>query len=623
MKITLLIIPLFLQIIRASVLDTIPPAAPSGVQCISYEYHMDIIWSPNSESDLAGYKIYKEFNGTFSSYVIIQKEYTFFMEQYGTIGDSARYKVLAYDYSGNESPLSEIASGKTKPCTDEEFLDMVQRATFRFFWDYGHPVSGLTRERLGSGNTVTSGGSGFGIMAYLVGIERGFITRESGQERMLKTLNFLITKADKFHGVFSHWLNGETGAVIPFSTYDNGGDLVETSYMIQGLLAAKQYFDRPDTTESKIRTLIDTIVNGVEWTWYRRASFSPYLYWHWSPNYGWQINMKLVGWNETMIAYILGMSSPTYPILKSSYYNGWTSSGSYANGNWYFTYKLWVGPAYGGPLFFSHYSFLGFDPRDKKDNYTNYFNNAKHHTLIHKAYCTVNPKSFPGYNQNSWGLTACDNPWGYSAHEPYNNDNGTIAPTAAISSIAYTPTESIELIKYLYRTHKNKLWGNFGFKDAFNLNQNWFAGSYISIDQGPIIIMIENYRSQLLWNNFMKNPEIRATVDSIFVPDLPSDVEDISPTEADFELLGNYPNPFNPSTNIVFNIDEKSAIQIRIFNINGETIDLIEAGVLEKGEHEIRWTGENESGNEVNSGVYFYEIKTGTKSKFGKMIFQK
>ena len=130
----------------------------------------------------------------------------------------------------------------THDMTDEEFLDMVQRTTFRYFWDYAHPVSGLTRERLGSGETVTIGGSGFGVMALLVGIERGYISREQGVERMLTILNFLNTQADRFHGAFSHWINGTTGHVIPFSQYDDGGDLVETSFMIQGLSYSKTIF---------------------------------------------------------------------------------------------------------------------------------------------------------------------------------------------------------------------------------------------------------------------------------------------------------------------------------------------------------------------------------------------
>ncbi|NUN10307.1 MAG: T9SS type A sorting domain-containing protein [Ignavibacteriaceae bacterium] len=599
--------------------DTIPPAKPTGLSQISYEKHIDLTWNANTEPDLGGYRIYKRQGNEFLLYTIITGTQQWFTEWYGSLGTGNSYKISAFDQFGNESELTDSITTLTKEMSDEEFLDMTQRATFRYFWDYAHPYSGLARERTNSGNTVTIGGSGFGVMALLVGIHRGYITREQGRDRLLKIVNFLTNRAQRYHGAFSHWLDGQTGTTIPFSTYDNGGDLVETSFMIQGLLAARQYFDGADTNEVKLRQAITSIWEAVEWTWYRRASFSPHLYWHWSPNYGWQMNFKLVGWNETMICYLLGIASPTYKILASSFSQGFASSSNYVNGNYFYGYKLFVGSNYGGPLFFAHYSFLGFDPRFKKDQYANYFLHNQNHALIHRAYCAQNPKGHQGYNENSWGLTACDNPWGYSAHEPHNNDNGTIAPTAALASMPYTPTESVGAIKYFYRTHGNKLWGSYGFKDAFNMNQSWFAPSYLAIDQGPIIVMIENHRSGLIWNKFMANPEIQMMVDSLFTPDSATSVKEREKDEAGFSLNGNYPNPFKNITNINFSLPAESEVNIIIYNLLGRRERVIRGGNYSSGAHSIAWDGRDDSGKPLPQGAYFFAIEAGAGIKTGKL----
>jgi hypothetical protein len=604
--------------------DTIPPMTPVNVRGFGYEKHIDVTWYNNSEPDLQGYKVYRRSGNQFVFYSNIPKDKSYLTLSLGVTGVTNYFKVSAYDVSGNESPLSDSVEATTQIMSDDEFLDMVQRATFRYFWDYAHPTSGLIRERLGSGNTVTTGGSGFGIMALLTGIEREFISREMGVQRMLKILNFLTNQTQKYHGAFPHWFNGSTGQTIPFSQYDDGGDLVETSFLIQGLLAAREYFNLNNEEEINLRNLITAIWEGVEWSWYRRTSFSNYLYWHWSPNYAWQMNFRLVGYNETMITYLLAIASPTYPVPAGLYYSGWASSGSYFLNQTYYGYKLWVGDSYGGPLFFAHYSFLGFDPRNKRDNYCNYFINNRNHTLINRQYCIVNPQGQTGYGPDTWGLTASDNPWGYSAHEPYSNDNGTIAPTAAISSIPYTPEESISALKNFYRTYYSNLWGEYGFKDAFNLKQNWFAGSYIAIDQGPIINMIENYRTGLLWNNFMANPEIQPMLDSIgFVPDSVSAIQDESGAPDQFRLLGSYPNPFNPSTKINFLLPAQQKVDISVYTALGEKVKILYAGELGSGEHSIHWNGKNDNNLEMSSGVYIYSISSDGKVLNGKLVLKK
>lgn len=390
---------------------------------------------------------------------------------------------------------------------DAELLTLVQRQTFKYFWDFAHPASGMARERNTSGDLVTSGGSGFGIMALIVGMERNFITRGEGLERMEKILGFLEA-ADRFHGAWSHWINGNTGAVIPFGNDDNGGDLVETSLLVQGLLAFRQYLDASVPAEQELIGRINALWETVEWDWYRRGG-EDVLYWHWSPDREWAKNLPIRGWNESLITYVLAAASPTHAIPRGVYTNGWTRNGAMQNGASYEGITLPLGPAHGGPLFFGHYSFLGLDPRNLGDQYAgDYWTQNVNHTLINHRYCIRNPLSYVGYSEECWGLTASDNHHGYAAHSP-THDLGVITPTAALSSFPYTPEESMKALKFFYYTIGDRLWGPYGFYDAFNVTEGWVADSYLAIDQGPVIVMIENYRTGLLWELFMSAPEIK------------------------------------------------------------------------------------------------------------------
>ncbi len=389
--------------------------------------------------------------------------------------------------------------------SDQELLDLVQYQTFKYFWDFAHPESGLIRERNTSGNLVTIGGSGFGVMAILVGIERGFITRKQGVNRLAKIVDFLA-QADRFHGVWPHWMNGTTGETIPFSAKDDGGDIVETAFMVQGLLTVRQYLDAANATEKTIIDKITQLWETVEWDWYTQGE--NVIYWHWSPNFGFEKNLPVRGWNEALIVYVLAAASPTFPVDASVYHQGWARNGAMKNGNSYYGVPLPLGNAFGGPLFFSHYSFLGLDPRNLKDHYADYWTQQVNHSKINQLHAVYNPNRFAGYNEACWGFTASDNHQGYSAHSP-TRDLGVITPTAALSSIPYTPELSLQAMRTFYYILGNRLWGPFGFYDAFNPTQQWYASSYLAIDQGPIVIMIENYRSGLLWNNFMKNTEIK------------------------------------------------------------------------------------------------------------------
>lgn len=489
----------------------------TGFQATGHDRRIDLVWNINEQA--VGYHIYRTDNYR-SSWIKLNTKLhrpSVYSDYLGKNNQQYSYQIKSVLRGGIESATSQPVSARSRPMTEDELLTSVQQATLRYFWEYGHPISGLARERKGSRDTCTSGGTGFGMMAIMVGVQRHMIDRSKAAQRLLKMVSFLQDKAYRYHGAWSHWLNGSTGKTIPFSRYDDGGDLVETAYLVQGMLTVRQYFNRDNPIEKELRNRITRLWHDVEWDWYLQRPNSKQLYWHWSPNHGWKMNHKIGGhFNECMIVYLLSIASPSHPIPPDCYYDGWCGRPpiGYVNGNTYYGYKQWVGWPKGGPLFFTHYSFLGFDPRGKHDKFCNYFENNRNISLINRAYCQENPANHKGYSNLVWGLTASDTPGGYTAHEP-RRDNGTITPSAALSAMPYVPEESIATLKHFYYELGDRLWGEFGFRDAFNLDKNWFAESYLAIDQGPIICMIENYRTGLCWKMFMSNPEIPIMLNKI------------------------------------------------------------------------------------------------------------
>jgi hypothetical protein len=407
-------------------------------------------------------------------------------------------------------------SGKERPAAlhaaaldDEALLDSVQRQTLRYFWDFAHPACGMARERSNVTRsygleTVTAGGSGFGVMAIIVGVSRGWIDRAEAVDR-LRTIVRFLTRADSYHGIWPHFLNGDTGKTIPFSRKDDGGDVVETSFLLVGLLCARQFFDRDD--EAGLRAAIHRLWVEAEWSWHTQGG-RDVLYWHWSPNNGWSKDHEIRGWNECLITYVLAASAPRYPISPEAYHRGWAVGRNFTNGRTYDGVRLPLGQDGGGPLFLAQYSFLGLDPRGLRDRYADYWQQSVAHALINRAHCLRNPMGFKGYGADCWGLTASDSPSGYAAHSPVN-DLGVISPTAAIASFPYVPEHSIRALRHFYHGLGDRIWGEYGFIDAFSETADWYAESFLAIDQGPIIVMIENARSGLLWKLFMSCPEIR------------------------------------------------------------------------------------------------------------------
>ncbi|HEY4978857.1 MAG TPA: glucoamylase family protein, partial [Candidatus Acidoferrum sp.] len=448
----------------------------------------------------------------------------------GKPGQAAQYKLAASGEDGKVSAFSASVTAATHSMSDDELLTMLQEECFRYYWESAGAQSGMTKENVpGDDRIIATGASGFGIMAVIVGMERGFITRAEGIGRLEKITAFL-EKAPRYHGAWSHFMDDRSGASLPvFGIFDDAGDLVETAFLMEGLLTARAYLSPASAKEKPLYQKITALWERVEWDWYRRSPQSDALYWHWSPRWSWYIDHRLTGFNEVMIVYILGTASPTHPSPASFYYSGWangekTGSGSekseFISGQTLFGIHLDVG-AKSMPLFFAHYSYMGFDPRGRRDRFTDYFENNRNLALINRAYCVANPGHHKGYSGESWGLTASDGPNGYVPHAPIDQDDtGTMTPTGALASFPYTPEESMAAFKHFYRDKGKELWGIYGPRDAFNEDQNWISPIYMGLNQAPITGMIENYRTGLLWKLFMANPEMRPMLERLeFVPD--------------------------------------------------------------------------------------------------------
>lgn len=420
--------------------------------------------------------------------------------------------------SGTPLPVDPIIP--ITPLTDSEAMDQVQKEAINYFWQYAETNSKLARERYHTdnpgfeANKIATGGSGFGLMSLIVGIERGFIPRTEAVSRMTIAMDFLA-KADRFHGAWAHWIDGNTGRAMSFSNKDDGGDIVETAYLCQGLLVVREYFKNGNSQEKILAEKADTLWKGVEWSWYTNGENA--LYWHWSPTYQWEMKFKIEGYNECLIAYIMGASSPSHPMPAAAYHEGWARNGTITTSKTQFDipllFKYNTGSGNVGPLFWAQYSYLGLDPTNLTDKYADYWALTQNHSKIINKYCIANPKQFKDYSEKCWGLTASysrnsDGSTGYSAHDT-DNDLGVITPTAALSSFPFTPKESMKFLHYLYDEKKATLVGVAGPYDAFSPQYNWVTPRYLAIDQGTIAPMIENYRSGLIWKLFMAAPEVK------------------------------------------------------------------------------------------------------------------
>ncbi len=480
-----------------------------------YDRHVELNWEKSENAD--SYSVWASLDGkNFTKRG--ETPDTVYLDFVKDLGSelSLHYKVKAY--TSSDSSDVGAARATTKIMSDEELLDMVQYYTFRYFWNGAEPNSGMAPERLhldgdypdNDAHIVTTGGTGMGLIGLIAGIDRGWVTREQGVQRMERMVGFL-EKADRFHGVWPHWLDGQTGKVKPFGQKDNGGDLVESAFLIQGLLAVREYYKNGSDAEQALASRINRLWEEMDWSWYTRGG-QDVLYWHWSPEYEWDMNFALEGYNECLVTYILAAASPTHTIEPDVYHKGWARSGGIKSDKEAYGFPLLLkhngAEEFGGPLFWAHYSYLALNPKGLKDRYADYWEVNRNHTLINRAWCVENKNGFKGYGEDLWGLTASYSTNFYNAHMP-SNDTGVITPTAAVSSIVYTPEESMKVIKNLYYNYGEKVFGKYGFYDALSPENDFFPQRYLAIDQGPMVTMIENHRTGLGWKLFMGAPEIQ------------------------------------------------------------------------------------------------------------------
>jgi len=503
------------------------PAAPMDLVAKGFERHVQLSWKPVPGNSVAQYVIYRSMDGGPYQAIGVQTPDTHrYMDFIGKPGIQVSYKVSGRTSALRESPMSNVATASTHAMSDDELLTMVQEASFQYYWDGAEPNSGMGRESIpGNPDLIAVGGSGFGIMSLIVGAERGFAPREEIVQRMLRITHFLA-HADRYHGAWPHFLSGSTGKMLPnFGEYDNGADLVETSFLTEGLLAARGYFTHDTPEEHQLREEITELWKGVEWDWFRATPARDALYWHWSPDFAFHIANRLKGWSEVMITYMLAIASPTHPVPSSLYYTGWASEGDpvrkFGEVHSYYGIPVWMNSSGSpGPLFFTHYSFMGYDPRGMHDKFADYFDNNRNTSLVQQKYAIENPLHFKDYGADSWGMSAVTGPHGYREYKPFTQDDGTLAPTAAMGAYAYTPGPSLAALKHFYRDLGSELWDVYGFRNAFNVTEDWYSPDELALNQGPQTVMIENGRTGLVWRSFMSNPEIPAMQKAIgFVGD--------------------------------------------------------------------------------------------------------
>jgi len=582
--------------------------AVENLTATGYDSHAELSWDSPVE-DLA-YRIYASFDSEANFELRAETSENFYLD---FVPQNARNSTVTYRvatlFQGMESEAVET-SAEIRDFSDGELLEMVQRYSFHYFWEGAHQATGMALERSnGNGRTAASGATGMGLMAMIVAHEREYKPQEEIKDRILKILEFL-ENCERHHGAWSHWYNADTYQTQPFTEDDDGGDIVETSYVAAGLIALKNHFTGTDEKSVQIRETADALWKEIDWDWYRNGQ--NVLFWHWSPNINFQKNMKVTGWNECLVTYVMAASSPTHEIPKVVYDQGWAGNGAMVNPRTFYGHEIRLSPDWGGPLFWIHYSHLGINPHGLSDKYADYWQEHVNTAKIHHAYAVENPGGHTNYSDKNWGLTASDDPYGYTAHQPMHNDNGTISPTAALSSMPYTPEETMKALKYFYRERGTDLFGKYGFYDAFNDNFNWVAESYLGIDQGPIVVMLENHRTGLLWNAVMKDSDVQAGLDKLgFEYKDPTSVNSI----LDNNQINVYPNPakdyFYISLNSTF---QKKKITVRITGLDGKPIFTKEFAWPAK-EFKVDCSG-------IGSGFYIVELTDGDTIFNTKLLIQ-
>jgi hypothetical protein len=490
----------------------IPP--PTGLIRIAGDKSVVLHWDRVSDPALSGYHVYRSTSGAAGPFSLAGAGVLTgpgFCDISGSVlnGRTNFYFVRAVATNSVESaPSSTNAALPHVFVSDDEFLDYVQQTCFFYFWYAANPTNGLVPDRSAPGSACSIAAVGFGLTAIGIAADHGWITRTQAVTRVLTTLNTFwqgpqgpaTTGVIGYNGWFYHFLDMNTALRA-------GSELssIDTCLLLAGILYAKQYFNGPGASEASIRSLADAIFNRVNWTFMSQGTNAVRM--GWDPATGFQNYGNWVGYNEGMIIYLLGLGTATNPLPASSW-STWTSG---------YTYGTFYGQTYVPfPSLFGHeYSHCWVDYRFMADTYMNsnnltYFENSRRAALAEVAYCGAGPHV--GYSTNVWGLTACDGPppTGYAARGlPPALDDGTIAPTAPGGAICFAPEYCLPTLEYLYSHFRINIWTEYGYRDAFNIGQGWYDSDELGIDQGPIVIMIENYRSQNVWNLFRLNAEVQ------------------------------------------------------------------------------------------------------------------
>ena len=575
---------------------------------VGYDSHAELNW----EHPAAGlsYRIFASFDTGQSFQQRIETTADFYMD---FVSDNERNRNVIYRIVSVQLGVESEPTEKTveiRDFSDDELMDMVQQYTFRYFWEGAHQETGMALERSnGNGRTAASGGTGMGLMAMIVAHEREYKPRDEVKDRILMILDFLET-CDRHHGAWSHWYNANTLETQRFGDKDDGGDIVETSYVAEALVALKNYFSGTDTKSTQIRTKADQLWKQIDWNWYRQGGQNV-IYWHWSPIYNFEKNHKVRGWNECLITYIMAASSPTHGIPKEVYTEGWARNGNIVNPRNFYDLEINLSPNWGGPLFWIHYTHLGINPHGLIDEYQiDYWQEHVNTAKIHYEYAIDNPYNHTNYSDKCWGLTASDDPDGYTAHRPENNDNGTVSPTAALASMPYTPEESMKALKYFYRERGEDLFGKYGPYDAFNDNLNWVKESNIGIDQGPIVVMIENHRTGLIWHNVMKDADVQAGLEKLGFQYQTVGTR-VSRETGSFSI---YPNPAREK--VFFSspgLNRNLPLIVKLYALDGR---LVKTQKLENSDYSLDCS-------KLQDGLYLIQLENGDRHLQSKLLIHK
>jgi hypothetical protein len=495
-----------------------------SIRALPRQLRVDLIWSPGK---LPHYEVARaaQANGPWEVLPNPTPEFHLYSDYIGEAGQQYFYRVRNVRLSKagqvvDSGDWSDVVSAVSLPFERNGFVSEVQEAAVRFYFEEAHPVSGLSQEGApGWGDTSAVGSTGMGMANIIVGVHRGFVTREQGVALALKMLRFLDQKTETQAGAFAHWMDGTTGAARKFGSNGTAADLVETSFLIQGAILLREYFNGSSAEEREIGAIATRLAAEVQWPQFMvDQPTGPVMMWHWDSVVG-PGELPIRGFHEGMMPYILGIGSQTYPIPAKSFYTGWYHpQHQLGTTRTDFGIEHGLGRGIGWPLFFAHYSHIGFDPRVIRYKGKTYFEHFVDATKVHEAYARSRASEFKGYD-TVWGLAASTSPDGYKAHRPGKDDSGTIATTAALSSMPYLPDAVLNCMESMYLDYGSRIWGCYGFYNAFNPTRDWVGEKYIGIELGPIAPMIENHRSGLLWRLFMQAPEVQRALERLRATD--------------------------------------------------------------------------------------------------------